>query len=38
MYGDGIYLKRNWDGEYENVSILVAVGVAKDGYREVTGA
>ena len=35
---DGIYLKRNWGGEYENVSILVAVGVAEDGYREVLGA
>ena len=35
---DGVYLKRNWGGEYENVSILVAVGVAEDGYREVLGA
>lgn len=23
-YLDDIYLKRNWDGEYENVAILVA--------------
>ena len=38
VYVDGIYLKRNWGGEYENVSILVAVGVAEDGYREVLGA
>ena len=38
IYVDGIYLKRNWGGEYENVSILVAVGVAEDGYREVLGA
>lgn len=25
MYVDGIYLKRNWGGEYENVSILVTI-------------
>jgi len=24
VYVDGIYLKRNWSGEYENVSILDA--------------
>jgi transposase-like protein len=35
---DGIYLKRNWGGEFENVSILVAIGVNEDGYREVLGA
>ena len=35
---DGIYLKRNWGGEFENVSILVAIGVDEDGYREVIGA
>ena len=38
VYVDGIYLKRNWGGEYENVSILVAIGVNEDGYREVLGA
>ena len=38
VYLDGIYLKRNWGGEFENVSILVAVGVDADGYREVLGA
>lgn len=38
VYVDGIYLKRNWGGEYENVSILVALGVNEDGYREVIGA
>ncbi len=27
VYVDGIYLKRNWGGEYENVSILVAITV-----------
>ena len=38
LYVDGIYLKRNWGGEYENVSILVAIGVNPDGYREIVGA
>ena len=38
VYMDGIYLKRNWGGEFENVSILVAIGVNEDGYREVIGA
>ncbi len=38
VYVDGICLKRNWGGEYENVSIPVAVGVTEDGYREVLGA
>ena len=38
VYVDGIYLKRNWGGEFENVSILVALGVNEDGYREVIGA
>ena len=35
---DGIWLKRSWGGTVENVSILVAVGVNKEGYREVLGA
>ena len=34
---DGIYLWRNWGGEYENVAILVAIAVNEDGYREVLG-
>lgn len=38
QYVDGIYLKRNWGGEFENVSILVAIGVNSDGYCEVIGA
>ena len=38
VYCDGIYLKRNWGGEYENVSILVAMGVNEEGHREVIGA
>ena len=38
VYVDGIYLKRNWCGEYENVAILVAIAVNEEGYREVLGA
>lgn len=34
----GIYLKRNWGGNYENVAILVAMAVSEDGQREVIGA
>ena len=35
---DGIYLRRNWGGGFENVAILVAIAVNEDGYREVLGA
>jgi len=38
VYLDGIYLKRNWGGEYENVAVLIAMAVNSDGYREVIGA
>lgn len=38
VYVDGIYLRRNWGGEYENVAILVAIAVNEDGFREVWGA
>ena len=38
IYVDGIYLKRNWGGEYENVAVLVAIAVNKDGYQEILGA
>lgn len=38
VYLDGIYLKRNWGGEYENVAILVAMAVNQDGNREVIGS
>ena len=37
VYLDGIYLKRSWGGEVRNVAVLVAIGVADDGYREVIG-
>jgi transposase-like protein len=38
VYLDGIYLKRNWGGSYENISVLVALAVNEDGYREIIGA
>lgn len=38
VYVDGVFLKRCWGEEYENVSILVAIGVSSDGYREIIGA
>ena len=37
VYLDGLWLKRSWGGEVKNVSILVAIGVDQDGYREVLG-
>ena len=35
---DGICLKRSWGGSYENVAVMVAIGVNDDGYREAIGA
>jgi transposase-like protein len=37
VYLDGIWLKRTWGGEVKNVSVLVAIGVNKDGFREIIG-
>ena len=37
VYLDGIWLKRAWGGEVENVAVLVAIGVGSDGYREILG-
>jgi len=37
VYLDGIVLKRTWADEVRNVSILVAIGVSADGYREILG-
>lgn len=34
---DGIYPKRSRGGAYENVAVMIAVGVDDDGYREVAG-
>jgi hypothetical protein len=35
VYLDGIVLKRSWAGEVRNVSLLVAIGVNGEGYREI---
>ncbi len=35
---DGIYLRRNRGGEYENAAVPVAIAVNEDVYREVPGA
>lgn len=37
VYIDGIYLKRSWGGSFENVAVMVAIGVNDEGYREVIG-
>ena len=37
VYLDGISLKRSWGGEIRNVSVLVAVGVDVNGYRDILG-
>lgn len=30
---DGVYLKRSWGGSYENVAVMVAIGVNSEGRR-----
>jgi len=37
VFLDGLWLKRSWGGEVKNVSVLVAIGVAQSGYREILG-
>lgn len=37
VYLDGIVLKRTWAGEVRNVSVLVAIGVSSDGFRDILG-
>jgi transposase-like protein len=37
VFLDGLIMKRSWGGEVRNVSILVAIGVNEEGYREVLG-
>jgi len=37
VYLDGIWMKRSWAGEVRNVSVLVAIGVNEDGFREIIG-
>ena len=38
VYVDGVYLKRSWGGEIQNVSVLVAIGISQDGCRDILGA
>lgn len=38
VYLDGICLKRHWGEIYENVSVLIALGVNGEGCREILGA
>lgn len=38
VYVDGIYLKRSWGGEVQNVAVLVAIGINAEGHREIIGA
>lgn len=37
VYLDGIWLKRSWGGEVKNISVLVAIGVNNEGFREIIG-
>jgi transposase-like protein len=37
VFLDGIVMKRTWAGEVRNVSLLVAIGVNAEGYREILG-
>ena len=33
VFVDGIYLKRSWGGSFENVAVMVAIGVNDEGYE-----
>ena len=37
VFIDGLWLKRSWGGEVKNVSVLIAIGVSKIGFREILG-
>jgi putative transposase len=37
LYLDGVILKRSWAGEVCNVSVLVAIGIGTDGFRQILG-
>jgi putative transposase len=37
VYLDGTVLKKSWGGEVHNISVLVAVGVNSEGFREILG-
>jgi transposase-like protein len=33
----GVILKRSWAGEVRNISVLVAIGIGTDGFRQILG-
>jgi putative transposase len=35
LYLDGVVLKRSWVGEVRNISVLVAIGVGTDAFRQI---
>lgn len=37
VFLDGVVLKRSWGGEVRNVSVLVAIAVNSEGYRQIIG-
>ena len=37
VYLDGVVLKRSWAGEVRNISVLIAIGVGADGFRQILG-
>jgi transposase-like protein len=37
IFLDGIVMKRTWAVEVRNVSLLVAISVNSEGYREILG-
>jgi transposase-like protein len=37
VYLDGVILKRKWAGEVRNISVLVAIVVRTDGFRQILG-
>ena len=37
VFMDGVWHKRSWGGSVESVSVLVAIGVDREGHREVIG-
>jgi putative transposase len=37
VFLDGIVLKRTWGGVIRNISVLVAIGVSSEGFREILG-
>src|SRR5499427_1396730 len=37
LYLDGVIIKKSWAGEVRNISVLVAIGIGTDGYRQILG-